>query len=159
MSRYDWLLALHVLSAFAMVAAVVFFTVLIATLWRTDSPRRVALLFSIGKPAEILVGVGSVLVLLFGIALAVDTDGYALWDGWILGAIVLWAVSVGLGMHGGKHYAKAHELADALAARGDDAPNAELRALIRDRRALLVHTVAAVSLLATIVLMIYKPGA
>ena len=159
MSRYDWLLGLHVLSAFAMVAAVVFFTILLAALWRTDTPRHAATLFAIGKPAEILVGVGSVLVLVFGIALAVDVDGYQLWDGWILGSIVLWAIAVGLGMRGGKHYAKADHLADALVARGDDSPSAELRALIRDRMTLLMHAVAGVALFAILVLMIYKPGA
>ena len=159
MNRYDWLLGLHVLSAFAMVAAVVFFTILLAALWRTDTPRHAATLFAIGKPAEIGVGVGSVLVLVFGIALAVDVDGYQLWDGWILGSIVLWAIAVGLGMRGGKHYARAHKVADGLIARGDDSPSAELRALIRDRMTLLMHAVAGVALVAILVLMIYKPGA
>lgn len=159
MSRYDWLLGLHVLSAFAMVAAIVFFTILLIALWGTDSPRRVATLFAIGKPAEILVGAGSVLVLVFGIALAVDIEGYRLWDGWILGSIVLWAIATGLGMRGGKHYATAHKAAAALVARGDDTPSAELRALIRDRATLWMHVVAGAALLATLVLMIYKPGA
>lgn len=159
MSRYDWLLGLHVLSAFALVAAIIFFVILLLALWRTDSPRRAAALFAIGKPAEILVGVGSVLVLGFGIALAVDIDGYHLWDGWILGSIVLWAIAIGLGASGGKHYAKAHTLADALVVRGDDSSSAELRALIRDRKAVLMHAVAGIALLATLVLMIYKPGA
>ena len=89
----------------------VFFAILLLALWRIDSTRRAATLFAIGKPAVILVGVGSVLVLVFGIALAVDIDGYHLWDGWILGSIVLWAIAVGLGMRGGKHSAKAHYLA------------------------------------------------
>lgn len=142
-----------------MVAAVVFFTILIVAMWGTDSPRRAATLFAIGKPAEILVVVGSVLVLVFGIALAVDVDGYHLWDGWILGSIVLWAIAVGLGMHGGKQSAKAHDLADALVARGNESPSAELRALIRNRSALLMHTLAGIALLATLLLMIYKPGA
>lgn len=159
MSRYDWLLALHVLSAFALVAGIVFFTILLAALWGTDSPRRVATLFTIGKPAAILVGAGSVLVLVFGIALAVDVDGYHLWDGWILGAIVLWAIAVGLGMRGGKHYRQAQDVANALVTRGDDSRSAELRALIRDRTAMLMHAVAGVALLAILVLMIYKPGA
>lgn len=159
MSRYDWLLGLHVLSAFAMVAAIVFFTILLLALWRTDTPSRVAALFAIGKPAELLVGAGSVLVLVFGIALAIDVEGYRLWDGWILGSIVLWAIATILGMRGGKHYANAHKAAAALVARGDDSPNSELRAMIRDRRVMLMHVVAAVALLATLVLMIYKPGA
>ena len=159
MSRVDWLLGLHVLSSFAMVAGIVFFAILLLALWRIDSTRRAAMLFAIGKPAVILVGVGSVLVLVFGIALALDVDGYHLWDGWILGSIVLWAIAMGLGMHGGKLYAKTHALADTLVADGDDAPNAELGALIRDRTALLMHAVAGVALLATLALMIYKPGA
>ena len=80
-------------------------------------------------------------------------------DGWILGSIVLWAIATGLGMRGGKHYATAHKAAAALVARGDDTPSAELRALIRDRATLWMHVVAGAALLATLVLMIYKPGA
>lgn len=159
MSRYEWLLGLHVLSAFAMVAAAVFFTVLLIALWSTDTPRRASAMFAIGRPAELLVMAGSVLVLLFGIALALDVDGYQLWDGWILGSIVLWAVAAGLGAAGGKQVARAHALADELVASGDDSPSAELRALIRSRSAVLMHAGAGVALLAILVLMIYKPGA
>ena len=41
MELTDWILALHLLSAVAMVAAVTVFSVMIAALWRTDDPAAV----------------------------------------------------------------------------------------------------------------------
>ena len=40
-SLNDWILALHLLAAFALVAAEVLFTILIVALWRSDSPSRI----------------------------------------------------------------------------------------------------------------------
>src|SRR3954465_12785158 len=77
----DTLLFLHLLSAAALVTAVVAFSA-VALGARLDLPavRLFLTLFHIG-----LVG-----VFLFGIALAIDIDGYHPWDGWILIALALW---------------------------------------------------------------------
>ena len=84
MSRYDWLLFLHVLSAFAVVAAVVLFSVVIAAGRQTDVPSEVERLFRVARVGDVLVGVGSVGVLIFGIWLALNLDQYDFFDGWIL---------------------------------------------------------------------------
>ena len=97
MNSYDTLLTLHVLSAFAMVAAVVVFTVLMLAMWRVDRPSEIATLFRVAQPANRLVVVGSAAALVFGVWLAIYVDGYELWDGWILAALVLWAVATELG--------------------------------------------------------------
>ncbi len=77
-------------------------------------------------------------MLVFGIWLAIDVDGYEVWDGWVIAALVLWFVMGALGSRTGKIYNAARDRALALARDGDNAPNAELRALLQDRRGLVV---------------------
>ena len=72
MSWHDWLLFLHVAAAFALVAALVLYTVLIAVIWNKDVPRDVARLFGISKVGDVLIAVGSIGVLVFGIWLVRD---------------------------------------------------------------------------------------
>ena len=102
MSRYDWLLFLHVASAFALVAALVLYTVLIAVVWNKDVPSDVARLFRISQVGDVLIAVGSIGVLVFGIWLAIDVDGYEVWDGWVIAALVLWFVMGAFGLADGK---------------------------------------------------------
>ena len=84
MSRYDWLLFLHVLSAFAIVGSVVVFTVAL-----TDSGSRLTPL------ARRLFDVGAGGTILFGVWLALDQ--YDIFDGWILAALALWVIAAGTG--------------------------------------------------------------
>jgi len=49
--------------------------------------------------------------------------------------------------------------ARALAAEGGDAPNAELRSLVRDPRGLWLHAATAAAVLLLLIDMIFKPGA
>ena len=159
MSRYDWLLFLHVASAFALVAALVLYTVLIAVVWTKDVPTDVARLFRISKVGDVLIAVGSIGVLVFGIWLAIDADGYEVWDGWVIAALVLWFVMGAFGARTGKIYNVARDRARSLAREGDNAPNAELRALVQDRRGLWFHTGGIVVVLLLLIDMIFKPGA
>src|SRR5215207_348165 len=47
--------------------------------------------------ANVLWGVGGLGTLILGIWLALYVDGYEIWDGWIIAAIVLWAIATELG--------------------------------------------------------------
>ena len=85
---YDWLLFLHVLSAFALVATVVIFSAF-ALGTATDSR-----LLAVGNA---LWNVGGLGTLVLGIWLALYVDGYEIWDGWIITAIVLLAIATELG--------------------------------------------------------------
>jgi len=81
----DTLLFLHLLSAAALVTGLVAFTAISLGAAVEPAAARVYLaLWHIG-----LLG-----VFLLGIALAIDIDGYAIWDVWVLIAIALW-MSVG----------------------------------------------------------------
>lgn len=81
---YDWLLFLHVLAAFALgVSAVIQVSYALGAPADSATFRLFDACFNAG-------GAGT---LVFGIWLALYVDGYSIWDGWILGAIVLWALA------------------------------------------------------------------
>jgi uncharacterized membrane protein len=158
-SRYDWLLFLHVASAFALISAVVLASVLLIVVRNRDVPSEVARLFRLTRLGDILGGVGSVGALVFGIWLAIDVKGYELWDGWIIAAFVLWVVIGAFAGRTGKVINGVRDRARALAAEGGDAPNAELRSLVRDPRGLWLHAATAAAVLLLLIDMIFKPGA
>ena len=104
MSLDQWILALHVLSAFAYAAGIVLFWVLIVTVRRIDTPEGTIRISPAAKVGTASVGIGGVGTLLFGLWLAFSVGDYDIWDGWIIAAIVLWAIAGGLGGRTGKEY-------------------------------------------------------
>ncbi len=138
MDLYDWLLFLHVLSAFLAVGAL---TALWALVLSTGGPTSMATdsAMRFGRTAGILVGVGMVGVIIFGIWLAIHVDGYELWDPWILASIVLWAISGWAGALAGRSFEK-----DPVGGR---------QAGIR------FQAINSVGLFVILILMIWKPGA
>jgi drug/metabolite transporter (DMT)-like permease len=158
-SLNDWLLFLHVLSAFILVAAEVLFTFLIAWLWKRDVPSDIARVSGISRFGSILVGVGSVGVLILGIALAFEADSYAIWDPWIVAAIVLWLAFAELGRRTGKAYDAVGARARTLVNEGRDEPNPEVGAMLRSRAALGFHLASVAALVLLLLDMFFKPGA
>jgi hypothetical protein len=157
---YDWLLFLHVGSAFALVAALVVFWSVAVAARNVDRPVDSLRYFKIAKPANVLVVVGTMGTLIFGIWLAIDADAYQVWDGWVLIALALWLVAAGTGQRGGQTYAEAAKLAAELDGQGrGDQPSEELRVKLQDRRAMWLNVVSSVAVLLIVVDMIYKPGA
>ena len=159
MSLNDWLLFLHVAAAFAVVAAVTVFTLLVFTTRRIDRPGEALPFFRIGDPANILVQAGSVLALILGIVLAIRLPEYHPWDGWLIAAYVLWLIAGGFGGATGKEYQRIRKHAEALVAEGKLEPSAELRAELRSTKALVLHLVVVAAVVALVVDMIFKPGA
>ena len=91
MTLYEWLLFLHVFTAFLLVAGLVAYGVLVLSAGGAGARR------ALGPPALALWNSGGMGVLVFGIWLALDVDGYELWDGWIIAAIVLWLIASAAG--------------------------------------------------------------
>jgi uncharacterized membrane protein len=155
----DWLLALHVLSAFSYVAAVVLFWVLIVAVRKIDTPEETIRMEPIVKVGNAAVGIGAVGTILLGIWLAFALDGYAIWDGWIIAALVLWAIAGGVGQRTGAAYMQGMTKAKELEAAGQRGPNAELLALNRTSNGVLMHALASLAVLLILLDMIFKPGA
>jgi uncharacterized membrane protein len=154
----DWMLALHLLAAFALVAALVLFTAVMIATWGDDRPQRASAYFRLAAIGGPLMGAGAGLALLFGLVLAIDLDEYDPWDGWILASIVLWLIGTGTASRVGQYYTGVQEQVERLAA-GGDAPSAELATQLSDRRIRILHITTVVAVTALLVVMIFKPGA
>jgi hypothetical protein len=89
----------------------------------------------------IAVAAGSIGTLVFGVWLAISLDAYQVWDGWVIAAIVLWAIAFETGRRSGEVVA-------------GDVPSAEARS-----RALVLHGVSSLAILLLLIDMIWKPGA
>jgi hypothetical protein len=85
---YDWLLFLHILTAFMLAVTVVTYTAV-----ALGAPTGGRTLFVADRCWD----VGGLGTLVLGIWLALHLDEYGFWDGWILGAIGLWVIATGLG--------------------------------------------------------------
>ena len=159
MSFDDWILALHVLSAFAFVAGLILFWVLIVAVRRTDTPEGTIRMEPIVKVGNAATGIGAGGTLTFGIWLAFSVGGYDIWDPWIIAALVLWAVAGALGQRTGVEYTAGMTKAKELEAAGETGPSADLLAVNRTQRGLWLHTATSVVLLLILIDMIWKPGA
>jgi uncharacterized membrane protein len=148
-----------VLSAFALIAGLVLFWVLIVAGRNIDTPGDTLRLGPVAKVGNATVGIGMGGTILFGVYLAFAIDGYALWDGWILAAFVLWFVGAALGRRTGAEYVRAPKKAMELEEAGQTGPNAELLALNRTSRGVLLHSVTSLVALLILIDMIWKPGA
>lgn len=125
---YETLLFLHVLAAFALgVTAVTYSAVALGATTGAAALRVADGCWAVG-------GLGT---LILGIWLALDVDGYEVWDGWILGAILLWAIATETGRRAQL------ELGAGEAAGG----------------ATLMHWLRTLAVIALLVVMVWKPGA
>jgi uncharacterized membrane protein len=139
MDLYDWLLFLHVLSAFILVASLTALWALVLGMRSETASIDPASAMSWGRFAGTLVGVGMMGTIVFGIWLAIDVDGYELWDGWILASLILWAIGGAAGGQAGKQFMKADGSGRSAGIR--------------------LQTVNTVAVLLILILMIWKPGA
>jgi len=153
----DAALFFHVLGAFSFVAGTIVAGVAFEVARRRSDPRDIALLLGLTRLGVLLVGVGTVLVLAFGLWL-VHLGAWGYGSGWVDAALGLLAATVVLGSIGGQKPKRARRLASRLAA--EHAPaTPELRSLLDDRTALAANYLSALLLLAIVALMVFKPGA
>jgi hypothetical protein len=154
----DWILALHVLSAFAYVAGVVLFWVLIVAVRQADTPAATVGMAPIVGVGNAAVGIGAGGTSILGIWLAISKDEYQLWDGWIIAAIVLWVLSAEVGRRTGAAYMQGMTKAQELQAAGQAGPSTELLALNRASNGVVFHLLATILIILLLVDMIWKPG-
>jgi uncharacterized membrane protein len=98
-TKYDWLLLVHILGAFLFLSGSIVAGVLAFAAMQRERPSEVALLLRLVRPIVVLVGLGSIVALALGIWLA-EYVGYGIGRGWVIAAIVLWAVSGALARAG-----------------------------------------------------------
>ena len=159
MSFDEWILALHVLSAFSYVAGLVLFWVLIVAVRRAGTPEETLRMEPVVKVGNAAIGIGAGGTILLGIWLAFSYGGYDIWDLWIIAALVLWVVAAALGSRTGAAYMQGMNKATELRTAGQTGPNAELLALNRTQSGLVLHALSSLVVVLILVDMIWKPGA
>jgi uncharacterized membrane protein len=157
-SRYDLLLFLHVLGAFALVAGLTSVSIVIVATWRAERPSDVVPFAGVTRVGGVLVSAGTLMTIVFGVWLAIEVDQYRVWDGWVLAAIVLWAIAAETGRRAADAYREIGAEAARLA-QSDDSPGPALAAPIRSGRAVGMQVASIVAVLVVLADMIWKPGA
>jgi uncharacterized membrane protein len=155
----SWMLALHVLSAFALVAGMVLFWALIVAVRRADTPEQTLRMGPAARVAGASVGLGMGGTIAFGIWLAFSVGGYDIWDGWIIAALLLWVVAARLGAMTNASYERGVQKAQELGGEGVSTPNPELLALNRTQNGVLYQSLTSIAVLLILIDMIWKPGA
>jgi len=151
----DWMLGLHLISAFAVASALVLFSILVYSGRRMTTLEQTRTLFRVAPVGNLLITAGMVLVLVFGVILSLDSDRFNIWDAWIIIAIVLLIAFGGVGQRSGAYYTDVQKLAEEPGGGNE----AEVLARLRASTGALLH-LAAVALFVLILLdMIFKPGA
>jgi uncharacterized membrane protein len=158
-SKYDWLLFLHITGAFLLGGGVVVAGAFNLAAQFRERPSEIALLLGLTRFAVVAIGVGAFMTLGFGLWL-VDAApfGYGYGQAWVIASVVLWVVGTAMGGRGGNRERATQELASRLAAEGDHA-NAELKARMRDPLTLFLSYGSSLAILGVLVLMVWKPGA
>ncbi|HEX6663836.1 MAG TPA: DUF2269 family protein [Gaiellaceae bacterium] len=156
MSKYDWLLFLHVTGAFCVLGGAVMAGIFNVAALRRERPSEIALLFRLTRVAVVSIGLGMGLTLVFGLWL-VHYLGYGWGQTWIVLALVFWVLSNALGGIGGGRERRLRELAERLAREGD-AASPELSAQLRDLRWMALNWASGLLIVTILALMVWKPG-
>jgi uncharacterized membrane protein len=152
-----WLLFLHLTGAFLFVGGSVLAAFLRMAAMRRRRPSEIALLLGAVRPAIPLVAGGLVLAVGIGFWLA-DRLGYDLGATWLTLTFVLVAWMLLIGTLTGRADRRTRELAERLAAGGDE-PADELVRRLRDPLNLTLNVSLLVATVAVVALMVWKPGA
>jgi hypothetical protein len=154
---YDWMLSLHLLSAFSVAAALVLYTVLVVSGRRMETLEQTRMLFRVAPVATPLIAGGSVLVLIFGVILAINggSQDFKIWNAWVIIGIVLWALLGAIGQRTGAYYTAVQELAES----GGAGAEQEVITKLRAPTGAMLH-VATLGVFVLLLLdMIFKPWA
>ena len=156
MALSNWLLFFHLLGAFSFFAgAAVAGTLQLAAI-RRERPSEILMLLRLTRVGVVLVGIGALFTLVFGIALAEHLD-YGLSPAWIQASLGLWVAAMAIGGIGGRTARHARNLAERLAASGDE-PSEELRSLVAHRPSLWASYLSSALIVAIVVLMVWRPS-
>jgi uncharacterized membrane protein len=155
----EWALLCHLAGVILLFSGLVVAAVALAGARRRDAPAEIAALLGLTRVGVALVAGGGLVIVASGLwLLEVYADLYSLGDGWIGGALGLLVLAFVLGAIGGQRPKRARKLAAQLA-REDGAHTSELRSLLDDGLSRAFNYAAAITVVAALVLMVWRPGA
>jgi hypothetical protein len=149
-SFFDWLLALHLLAAFALAAALTLFVVMVFVSRRLQTLEQARVLFRLAPVGAILITTGSLVVLL-----SFDGDGLHIYDGWIIAAILLWLALGGVGQRTGAYYSDIEKRAKS----SEPGTEADVLARLRAPIGMTLNLATCGVFVLLLLDMIFKPGA
>lgn len=159
MSFEDWIFALHLLSAATLVGSLVMSWIVFVPLRSADTPAATLGLNRVAMIGAAATAFGLVGAIAFGIWLTILRDTFQVWDGWVITAVVLWAIATVALLRAFVESTKPAAKARALVASGESDRSAELAALNRTSTGLALRALASAAIVLIVVDMIWKPGA
>jgi hypothetical protein len=159
MTFEDWIFSIHLLFAATLVGSLVMSWIVVVSMRTADTPDATLSLHRVGIVATGATILGLVGVITLGIWLAILRVDFHPWDGWVIGAIVLWSIATAAMLRSFVEYAKPVEKAKALVSSGQTGASAELTALNRTSTGLLLRALGSAAIVLIVIDMIWKPGA
>lgn len=158
MTFEDWIFALHVTMAALLVGSLVMSWIVVVSLLTTDTPAATLSLHRVKLVATGATIIGLLGTIILGIWTAIERIDFQPWDGWVIAAYVLWGIATILLALSFAEYEKPAHKAKTLIASSETGPSAELVALNRTPRGLLLRAVASLAIVLIVIDMIWKPG-
>lgn len=152
----ETVLFLHLAGAFLLVGGSITAAVLRYAAMKRELPSEIVLLLRAVRPAVPVVAIGLVLAVGAGFWLA-DKIGFDLGAFWLTATFVLLGWVALVGAVAGRQDRHTRELAERLAASGNE-PSAELARRLRDPLNLLLNGSLLAAIAAIVALMVWKPG-
>jgi uncharacterized membrane protein len=146
----QWALFVHLVGVLLFVGGLTVAAVCFEAARRKTESAEIAILLGLSRWGVVLLGIGAVILLAGGFWLAGEV--HANGDGWLDAAIVLFVVTIALGIVGGQRPKRARKLAE------DGGDPVEVRRLLDDPVGLVINYLGAVLVLAILVLMVWRPG-
>ena len=159
MTFEDWIFSIHLLFAATLVGSLVMSWIVVVSMRTADTPATTLSLHRVALVATGATIVGLIGVIVLGIWLAILRIDFHPWDGWVIAAIVLWAIATAALLRSFVEYEKPARKAKALIAAAETGASSELTALNRTATGLALRVVASLAVVLIVVDMIWKPGA
>jgi len=159
MTFEDWIFSIHLLFAATLVGSLVMSWIVVVSMRTADTPAATLSLHRVALVATGATIVGLAGVITFGIWLVILRIEFHPWDGWVIGAIVLWGIATIALLRSFVEYAKPVEKARELVTSGRTGSSTDINALNRTSTGLLLRTLASAAIVLIVIDMIWKPGA
>jgi hypothetical protein len=159
MSFQDWIFSFHLLFAATLVGGLVMSWIVVVALYSTAAADETLGFNRVATVANVAIVLGLPGTIALGIWLAILRPQFHPWDGWIIAAIVLWAIATASVARSFVEYRKPVSKARELVASGATGASSELSALNRSATGLLFRAVGSLAIVLIVIDMIYKPGA
>jgi hypothetical protein len=159
MSFQDWIFSFHLLFAATLVGGLVMSWIVVVALYSTKAADETLGFNRVGTVSNVAILLGLPGTIALGIWLSILRPDFHPWDGWIIGAIVLWVIATAAVLRSIAEYRKPVVKSRELVASGRLGASEELATLNRNFTGLLFRAVGSVAIVLIVIDMIYKPGA